>query len=232
VSSGRVCHLFRDPGRQGILRPVSVVFLDSRKNCRSENIYQSLADGIYNEISGLMNTKSGHQIGARCTPTVFSLRRSCRAISRPDLPSTISSRTSSSRLVSSRSRASFGENSGDNCGSNTSSPVATRLIADPKSKSTAFLRMYPRAPALIAWRTRLSSECVVGEAGDGVEAVRKASAFKPGVDFGRMVGYPETAFATPDRGTLTIWVGSTAERGFQRFRTSNAIGFSENEPNL
>jgi hypothetical protein len=38
---------------------------------------------------------------------------------------------------------------------------AARLTSEPRSKSTACLRIYPRTPASITWRTHRSSECML-----------------------------------------------------------------------
>ena len=73
---------------------------------------------------------------------------------------TINCNTSSSRALRSR-RATLSPAFWKSCGAKTRSPAATRRIAIPRSRSTASLRMYPRAPASIAWRTRAFSECML-----------------------------------------------------------------------
>src|SRR5688572_10459093 len=102
-----------------------------------------------------------HIMLARCTATVFALTSSCAAISLFDFPSTMSCRTSSSRAVNPARRSPFNAGASDNSGSSTVSPAAARFTAATRSRSTALLSTYPRAPASSAWRTSVSSECML-----------------------------------------------------------------------
>ena len=63
--------------------------------------------------------------------------------------------------VSARFRSPFSAAAGDTLGSSTVSPAATRLTAAARSRSSAFFRMYPRAPASSACRTSVSSACML-----------------------------------------------------------------------
>src|ERR1017187_8308743 len=92
---------------------------------------------------------------------VLALRSSAVAISLFDLPSTIICNTSSSRCGRAALRSPFKTERCSTLGSNTVSPAATLRIAAPSSRSIAFLRTYPLAPASIACRTHVFSECML-----------------------------------------------------------------------
>src|SRR4051794_39642539 len=98
---------------------------------------------------------------ARWTAMVLALRSSAVAISLFDLPSTIICKTSSSRWVRAALRSPRSAAFCSTFGSKTVSPAAIFRIAGPNSRSIAFLRTYPLAPASMAWRTQVLSLCML-----------------------------------------------------------------------
>ena len=125
----------------------------------SRNVHQPGADGINDKLGRFMNAEGGHDVGA-----INGHRVGAEVESRGDFfirfAISIIFRTSSSRWVRAALRSPRSLLFCSTLGSKTVSPAAILRIAEPSSRSNAFLRTYPLAPASIACRTHVLSLAV------------------------------------------------------------------------